>query len=57
MGGKRLKRMLRLHRDSPRMAALGMIDMFAGRATDGAVAAAIRYQAYIEATITTIKKG
>jgi hypothetical protein len=49
--------MLRLHRDSPRMAALGMIDMFAGRATDGAVAAAIRYQAYIEATITTIKKG
>ena len=43
--------MLKLHRSHPRLAALGMIGMFVGRRTVGAVASAIRYQLYIESQL------
>ena len=46
--------MLKAHRQNPRLAAIGMIEMFAGKPTVGAQAAAIRYQAYIEAQLRKV---
>lgn len=46
--------MLKAHRANPRLAAIGMIEMFGGQQTVGAVAAAIRYQAYIEAQLRKV---
>jgi hypothetical protein len=46
--------MLKAHRASPRLAAIGMIEMFGGRQTVGAVASAIRYQAFIEASLRKV---
>ena len=47
--------MLKVHRSNPRLAAMGMIDMFAGRPTVSAMAAAIRYQTFIEHQISFVK--
>ncbi len=47
--------MIRAQRKDPKLAARGLIQMFAGQETDASVAAAIRYRDYIEHQIAFVR--